>query len=184
MERRPLDVLRWQRCLIDASGAATAQDVLDRLRRRLVEVAAEADGLPLAVRVETAGACPAHARIAARPQHWADEVRATALDAGAGNIWIEKVRLGTSLPIDLDAALQADGPLGELARWIDSLKADPELLATLVRAELADLSKKLPRELTEGPDALQFDEPGAARELLEEVRQMLVAGLSAGEGEK
>jgi DNA repair protein SbcD/Mre11 len=180
-EFQPLDVLRWQRCWVDASGAPTVEELLDRVRRRLAELVAASDGLPLAVRVETAGPCTAHRQVAARPQQWTNDVRSLALDVGAGDLWIEKVRLSTSLPADLDDARSADGPVGELARWIDQLKSDPETLARLVGSELTDLYKKLPAELTEGPDALDLQRPEAMQGLLDQVRQMLVSQLSSRE---
>jgi DNA repair protein SbcD/Mre11 len=181
-EPRPLDVLRWERCWVDASGAETPQELLDRIRRQLAQLAAASDGLPLAVRVETAGPCPAHRQIAASPQRWTNEIRAAGLDIAGGSIWIEKVRLATTLPVELDDALGADGPIGELARWIEHLKHDPEAVAQLLSTELAELRKKLPVELTEGPDALDLGGPDSAGELLDQVRQMLVGQLSAREG--
>ena len=50
----PLDVFRWQSCWVDAAGAASKEDLLDRFRQRLAKLMAESDGLSLAVRVETA----------------------------------------------------------------------------------------------------------------------------------
>jgi DNA repair protein SbcD/Mre11 len=181
-EMRPLDVFRWERCWVDASGAATSQELLDRVRRRLGELVTQSDGLPLAVRVETSGPCAAHRLIAARPQQWIGEIRSAAIDVGAGSLWIEKVRVATSLPVELDEALTADGPVGELVRLIEELKTDPEKLEQLIGSELAELRKKLPPELTEGPESLDLGRADATGELLDQVRQMLVAQLGAREG--
>ena len=139
---KPLDVFRWQRCWVDALGARTPQELLDRVSGKLSELMAGADGLPLAVRVELAGPCPAHRQIAARVQHWTDEVRAAALDLGAGSLWVEKVRVGTTLPVELDDARSAEGPIGELARLIDELKSDPDSLGRLLADELAELQEE------------------------------------------
>jgi DNA repair exonuclease SbcCD nuclease subunit len=180
-ELHALDVFRWERCWVDASGADTASELLDRVRRKLVELAAGSDGLPLAVRVETSGPCPAHRHLAARPQQWTNEVRAAAIDAGGGNLWVEKVRTTTSLPVKLDDAMAADGPVGELVRLIEELKADPERLTAVLQSELAELQRKLPAELTEGPEAIRFDAPDARGELLDQVRQLLVGQLCCRE---
>jgi DNA repair exonuclease SbcCD nuclease subunit len=180
-ELRALDVFRWQTCWIDAAGAATKDDLLDRFRRRLGALMAENDSMPLAIRVETSGACQAHEEIAARPEQWTNDIRAAALDLSGGRVWIEKVRTATTLPVDLDAALVADGPVGELARLIDELRDDPESVALLLVDNLAELRKKLPPELTEGPDAIDLGKPETTCELLDQVRQLLVSQLVSRE---
>jgi DNA repair exonuclease SbcCD nuclease subunit len=178
----PLDVLRWEVCQVDATAADSPDELLDRLRERLHEVLASAEDRPLAVRVETAGRCGAHRHLAAHPQQWINEVRATALEVGAGRIWIEKVRTATALPANLDDARAAGGPLGELVQWIDELKSDPLAVEQLLGGELAELRKKLPHELIEGPDALDLGQSEAMGELLDEVRQMLLDELTPREG--
>ena len=102
-ELRPLDVFRWQSCWVDASGAATKEDLLDRFRQRLAK--------PCAERRPAAGcagrdqrALPAHQEIAGRPEQWVADIRSTALDLSGGRVWIEKVRTATPLPVDLDQA--------------------------------------------------------------------------------
>jgi DNA repair exonuclease SbcCD nuclease subunit len=180
-EFRPLDVFRWQSCWVDATGADTPHELLDRIRQRLGDLLKASDGLPLAVRVETGGPCSAHRQLAAEPQQWVNEIRSTALDLGAGRLWIEKVRISTSLPVNLDDALEADGPLGELARLIEELKSDPEMLGRLLGDDMAELKKKLPPELTEGPESLDLGRGSSMGELLEQVRQMLVSQLGSQE---
>lgn len=181
-ELQPLDVFRWQRCWVDAAGAETPPELLDRLRLRLAQLVTEAGGLPLAVRVEMSGPCGAHRQLAARPQQWINEIRSAAIDVGAGNLWIEKVHTATSLPLRLDDALTADGPIGELARLIEELKSDRELLSRLLGDDMVELRKKLPPELMEGPEAIDLGRSESTGELLEEVRQMLVSQLSSREG--
>jgi DNA repair protein SbcD/Mre11 len=181
-ELRPLDVFRWQTCWIDAGGAAVKDDLLDRFRQRLEQILKENDGFSLAVRVETSGPCEAHREIAARPEQWVNDIRATALDLSSGRVWIEKVRTATTLPANLDQALLADGPVGELARLIDELRSDPEAVNRLLADDLRELRRKLPPELTEGPEAIDLERADATQELLDQVRQLLVGQLVSQEG--
>ena len=183
-ELRPLDVFRWQSCWIDAAGAATKEELLDRFRQRLAELMAESDGLSLAVRIETSGPCAAHQEIAARPEQWVNDIRSTALDLSAGRVWVEKVRTATTLPVNLDEASLADGPVGELARLIEELRGDPEAVQRLLADDLGELRKKLPPELTEGPEAIDLGKPDTTGELLDQVRQMLVGQMVSREGAK
>lgn len=181
LETTDLDVLRWEICDVDANDAETGDEVLARVRERLQSVLQSADDRPLAVRVRISGPCPAHAMIAARPEQWTNEIRAAALDVGTGRIWIEKVKLQTSLPRDVDHAEWAEGPLGELIRYLEELEADDAALAEL-SGELGDLRKKLPTELRDGSSALDLETAAAMREQLGPVRQMLVSRLlAAGE---
>ncbi len=183
LEPYHLDVLRWQTCAVDVTGAETSDEVLDQVRHELSCLASAADGLPLAVRVELRGACAAHRQIAAAPRQFVDDVRATALDVG-GDVWIEKVKRHTASPVDLAAMAVADGPLGELVELIEQLKTSPDELQAILGSDLKTLNKKLPAELTEQSDLLNVAEQQSGEQsadLLEEVGQMLVRRLSARE---
>ena len=179
LEPRSLDVLRWELCRVDASDAASASDLLDRIRGQLAEIVKGLEDRLWAVRVEITGACRAHRSLAAQPLNWTNEVRAAALDVGCGSLWVEKVLVDTSPPARVDSAALLDGPLGELVEYVRELRAAPESLLTLDQT-LADFQDKLPPELREGPDALGLDRPPALRQLLDQVEQMLIQQLSAG----
>ena len=183
VEPRWLDVLRWETCRVDPSTVETGHDLLDRIRKHLAALAAQADDRPLAVRVEVAGPCPAHRALAAEPHRWTNEIRALAQDVGSGELWIEKVSMRTWTPADRASALAADGPIGELIQGIAELKSDPARLASL-GGELEDLFDKLPPELKEGAGAIGLDRPERIREILAEAEQILVHQLLSREGAK
>ncbi|MGO8751592.1 MAG: metallophosphoesterase family protein [Thermoguttaceae bacterium] len=174
-----LDVLRWEPCRVSGDGARTPEELLDRIRRRLLELCRGAEGRPLAVRVQVDGPCAAHRLLSAAPDRFMNEVRAVAHDAG-GEIWIEKISLGTSLPPELNLSQFADGPLGELVQYVTELRSSPEAMAAL-RSELADFCEKLPAELTEGDGPLRLDQPENLRTMLDQVEQMLIHQLLSGE---
>jgi DNA repair exonuclease SbcCD nuclease subunit len=175
-ERHFLDVLRWERCLVDAAGAEHASEIPDRAADAFRTLLEEHPGMPLAVRVEVRGDCPAHEKLAAEPHRWTNEIRSAALDAGGGTIWVEKVKLQTALPVDRRPALLTEGPIGELIRYLEELRADEAKLDAL-KEELAPLRKKLPAELLQGPDALDLDSHAALRSALGSVEQLLIARL-------
>jgi exonuclease SbcD len=183
MEPHFLDVLRWEQCRVDCTGAATEDDVLERFRSEFQKLLQQADDRLLAVRVELSGACQAHKRLAARPEQVIGEIRAQAQQTGGGDAWVEKVKVLTSLPQDLDDAYVTEGPLGELNQLIADLAADDRQLLALGN-ELADLKKKLPAELKEGPDGLDLDSPHRLRTILNEVQQILTNRLVPSGGER
>ena len=183
VEHRDLDVFRWAACEVDATGAASAGEVLDRAGRALEREVAAAEGRAVAVRLVVAGACPAHGALLAASDHWVQECRALALSFGEGKVWIEKVRLRTRPTAGLDpfeASFAGDDALGGLLRSIPDLGADGEL-AELAEG-FADLRRKLPAELfigSEGGEALDPTRPEELRPLLDEVRDLLLARLLA-----
>ncbi|NUQ61862.1 MAG: DNA repair exonuclease [Pirellulales bacterium] len=179
LEPQATDVFRWEVCRLTAGDVETGYDLLDRVRERLTGLAQAADGRSLAVRVELSGACPAHRALAAEPHRWREEIRAVAQDIGSGGVWVEKVSLATSPPGLERQSL--DGPVGGLVRYVEDIRQSPEKVASLA-GELTDLRDKLPPELKEGPDALDFDRPERIREMLEQVEQLLVHQLLSREG--
>ena len=176
IEFEPLDVLRWERCQVDAGECQSGYDVLDRASEMLDRLLAGSEGRPLAVRFEIGGACPAHEKLVAEPQRWLNEIRSLARDLGQGSVWIEKVRFQTSPPRAIDPAALEDGPLGELFHYIADLRNDPAATAKLAD-ELVDLWRKLPAEFKESDDALRLDDAAGVGRLLDQIQPLLASRL-------
>jgi hypothetical protein len=96
-------------------------------------------------------------------------------------MWVEKILLESRLELDVSGLRIRDDPIGELARLAQSLKdGAPGDLAALA-AELADLKRKLPAELSEGAEAIALDDPDFLRRAIEEVEQSLIPRLIEAE---
>lgn len=160
LEFRSLDVFRWEVCSVSAKDDDTADDVLAGFDTLLGETVDAADGLPLAVRVEIAGCCAAHAEFAAHPRHWREEFRNAAIQSGHGRAWLEKISFRTRSPLEPNE-LPDDGPLEELRGVLSEVRESAEKREELLSV-LEPLLKKLPRELTRGDDALPFAESETA----------------------
>jgi hypothetical protein len=174
---RPLDVVRWETVSVDAAGAASAYDILDRFRAALPALlTSNPDGLTV-VRVSVDGATDVHDELRSDPERWENEIRAAACEEGAERLWVEKVRLATAPMIR--GPVEHGGALGLLLEMIEEIRSDPSRLDDLA-AELSELERKLPREVREVAGA-----QGAARSewlagLLTECRSMLVRRLTKG----
>jgi DNA repair exonuclease SbcCD nuclease subunit len=179
-EFQSLDVLRWERCEVDTRGAENADAVMERVSHQLQRQLETSAERPMAVRVDISGLCPAHAQLQASAHKWTNEVRNVANEVGADQIWIEKVKLRT-VPPQAEAADKSDGPTAELLDLLDHLRANDSQLACL-HGELADLEKKLPPEVKEGPDALNLADPAWLRGVLDRVGPMLIDRLRTREG--
>jgi exonuclease SbcD len=172
---RPLDVIRWMWCEVDASGSDRGYDVVDRICGQ-IEVLLEQSDLPMVTRIEVDGSCHAHAEFAADLEHWTNEIRSAAMDVSNGRIWIEKVRLRTNPLSEGKVSEPADGPVGEILHLLDEVQSDPARFGTLSES-LSDFWKKLPREIKEGRDAISPDNTEWQTNILDQVRPMLLRRL-------
>ncbi len=170
----PLDVLRWEHCQIDATGSATSEDVLHQLSQHLQQLLATHDDLPLAVRVTFTGRCAAHAELSADLEGWRQQVRATAVEASAGRVWVEKVYLNTQS--EAEHRPIAEGPL-LLLREIFEQAAGDELLLTELATEYDELVRKLSAERVPLPTS----EPQWLRQTLASVHAELFDRLQRGD---
>jgi DNA repair exonuclease SbcCD nuclease subunit len=175
---RPLDVIRWFRLRLDVSGRGAGYDVIDAVAPALQEIVEQNEGMPMVVRVEVLGACPAHDELVSDPERWTNEIRSAAVDVGGGALWIEKVKLLTEAPHDVKSLKSAGGPVAEIARYLDEVQADPSRLRELAGA-LGELNKKLPKELREGEDGLLLDDQQWVAGILGQVRSLLIHRLMA-----
>ncbi len=176
LEFRPLDVVRWVTAEVDATGAVGGYDVVDRFGQRLEALLEENEGMPLATRTIIKGETAAHSEILSDVERWSNEIRAAAMEAGGGRVWVEKIRFEITEPSSDTSLRPSDGAMGELSDLLAELAADPGARRGLA-TELADLDRKMPRELKEGSDGIRFDDAAWLGSLLEQVRPMLIERL-------
>ncbi|WP_435020174.1 metallophosphoesterase family protein [Tundrisphaera sp. TA3] len=178
-EFRPLDVLRWAMCRIDASAARSPDDVVDAFQDQIAGLLDAADRRHLAVRVRVSGATAAHSVLVARAEDWSNDIRSVAISHGADRIWVESVKVRTSPPRRAKGSDPgADGPLAELDLIIADLLGDESRLVAFAGDQLGDLRKKLPPELIRS-DAVDLADPRWLRHELEHARALLEARFDA-----
>jgi len=187
VEARPLDVVRWDVRPVDVSQARDLDDVLEAVARDLDGAVTLAEGRTLAARVDLTGVSAAHGRLAAHPEHVAQQIRALAVDRFGERVWVEKVRVRTRAPARTGSGVAADGGGGDsltgLVRSLEEMQADDRLIEDLASA-FKDLREKLPAEVvdSEGPEALDVTNPDHLKGLTVEARDLLVARLTGEEG--
>ncbi len=173
IEFRPLDVFRWEVCVVSCAGCSTSEEILDRFRDSLRSLLAKHDRLPLGVRVRLEGPTAAHQRLTSQRTAITAEIRTIATIVSDGLAWVEQVRIATHEPIAKGAPDLGEGPLAELERYFDELPRNEQAITQLTD-ELKDLAKKLPTELMLPPDGLQLDNPDWIREIVRELKPMLM----------
>ncbi len=180
---KPLDVARWERCSIDATGLENPDGLFSLLEAALGPVVAANANMPLAVRVEIRGACRAHQHFLSRETHWRNEVRGAAIVYGSESMWVEKVQFLTSFPRDDRETVRWDGPLGELAAVINQARGDAQWQEDVLR-QLDGLWGKLPGELKIGDWKSPLEQGPWLEQLIERAGVMLLQELRGKEGEE
>jgi exonuclease SbcD len=183
MEPRELDVLRWYFRELDATGEVDVDDVLEMVASAVRRESEQNDGLLVAMRLLVSGQCKAHLEIASESERLVNEIRMMATDVSGGSVWLEKVLIRTRMPANLDEMSKRDDPIGGLLRGIQQFGSDNEAIAGMMK-ELAELKRRLPSELQYGDDAIDLDDPVRRREMMEQVRQMLIGRLLSKGGEE
>ncbi len=183
LEPVALDVFRWALCTVDLTGARTAGDVMEQVRRSLQKEREDAEDRPLAVRVRLQGATAMAEELAARPDVWLQQIRMLGAEMGSGDIWIEKLETAVAGRLDLDAVMAEDSGF---ARMLGEIQAVPCALDGVpgLSDVVAELVQKIPIEAV-GPESdLDLHDPDTVQRLVRESRQMLMGRLLAMGGEQ
>ena len=152
------DKARFGQIVVDASHFDENLALLREIETQARDLASEAEGRLLALRVKLTGAAPLHGALAADPQFWRDEIEAAA-QRGGEDIWLEKLVAAT-----LPAATASSGLDFDFAAQLDECLVDAALREQAIAA-LAQIESKF-------GSALLRDDIDA---LLTEARDMALA---------
>ena len=174
----PLDVLRWDRATVDAGDCRGIDDVLECVASEIESRHGQADGRPLAMRVELTGETAVNGQLHANKHRWTNDIRALARDVGKGEVWIEKVRLLTTDPASRPTPANVpDDALSEVASLFQQIRDDSSRARTL-GFDLGDVVKKLPAELK---DLARLDDDDWLSEVLAAAEPLLHSRLMGTE---
>ena len=175
VDHHTLDVLRWRRLPVDASGATMRDEVLGRLRLLLDTATLEAEGRLLVVRVTVIGECEAHAELVASAAETLQYVRAVAAEvAGPDQLWIESVVVDTRPAVDLAALRLQPGPVGAL---VTALDRNPTVDAGL-KAFVDDQLRRARGVLPASHPCVRIAAGDVPDELVQRARAMVLAELA------
>jgi len=172
-----LDVLRWFHLLVDLTDMLTGTASLNLVDQALRDALEEADGRPIAVRVELTGACGAHWEFFKDSHRWTNEIRAAGYNIDAEMVWVEKVKFNTLPPRSeslTSETLDSEGPLAEMIQSIDKNIQDDSVIQHFAHV-LEPLRQKLPSQLTSGDENLDLTDAKFLREIAKDARNLLLA---------
>lgn len=180
VEHRDLDVMRWSLCKLDVTDIASADEIYEQARAGLQAVLDDAEGRPAAARLVLHGVCPAHSRLHADREYWVQEYRALCSSLGGAGVWLEKVSIDTRPYVSADDVFARDDALGGLLRGIRDLELDDIALDELAH-EMSALRQKLPAEILSGEDHYDPTDPERIKDILEDIKALLVKQLLSTE---
>ena len=173
-EHRALDLVRWEKVLVDVEAVENEAEALARVGDRLQQKLAQADGRLLAVRLILSGATPLHGRF----KHDLPWLRAECIAQGqmvAGDrIWIEEVLVETRAVQDLAQLAERD----DLTRLVLETLQAADAGGLEIDAETTAMLRLLPAEIRNEMEAQLAED--ARSSLLDDVRSILLEALQHG----
>lgn len=172
IEHVPLDVVRWARVTIDVSGADTIEKIAALMTRAIERARDDADRRTLAARIVLEGETPIHRNLKTESARLDAEAAEAAL--GAGDVWIERVEVGTTAPAATGAPDEAIAALYDAVEALKNGRSDREKFQEAIFA--------LPNRFSTGlrKDAeLEALDNAALNAILDDARDILLAKLSS-----
>jgi exonuclease SbcD len=174
----PLDVVRWSVLTLPIDGIEDPAAFLQSAGR-VMQAAHEAGGGRMSAwRLLVEGTGPLHARLCARADELAAELRQLAEQASGGLAWVEKIRVRSRLPIAVSPQGTFEDPIAECRRLAAELLEDGAGLRAFADPLLHDLLAKLPADLRHGPLAVGLDDPEVLAGLVREAEALLLGRLT------
>ncbi|MBF0425418.1 MAG: DNA repair exonuclease [Magnetococcales bacterium] len=179
MHFEAVDLFRWEVLPVDLEGATDLEIALAGVEQACREVWQRDPGHPLCLRVVFQGRTPLHGSLHGDPDALIAACQAKVDLVGAG-IWIEKVRVATSLEQAAGIGSERQDETGTLLRVVRDMANDPSALTEL-QAEFNEMLQRLPAPArpAQAADATLPQEAWAA--LLEEALALLAYRLGGPE---
>ena len=183
MNHIPLDVLRWEILDIDASLHSEYDQLLLAIEERLEKSLDEAEGRMVAVRIIVTGNTVLYEDLLKNREGFLNNIRAAAFTVGHGQIWIEKLKIKMTAPIDESNQLSDENnPVTAIFNWLETCEMDE--LVSDVKKELSAIINALPTELKKGDNHVIPDTVSMLEEKLQEVEQLVKLELKMERGNK
>lgn len=145
-ERIFVDVVRWERALVDLAGAATRADAMNRTRAAFETIMAGADGRRVACRVVLTGRTAAHSELFGQARALRADVVGQALTVGGDDLWIEKIGVETEPELDPAVIAGRADALADLQALLAEAADDADFNASLAD-DFRTLLAKMPADL-------------------------------------
>ncbi|MCK4445747.1 MAG: DNA repair exonuclease [Candidatus Marinimicrobia bacterium] len=172
-EFKPLDVVRWFEVESDTSDISSPFDLIDDTMEKINKLLIENEKVVLVIRITLNRYSKALEKIASDMEKWSNEFRAAAINIGNNRVWIEKIKIQAEHKPADKKIFNSGSPIAELLDYINEIQDDPKILS-VIENEFTDLRRKLPSELTEGSEVINFSNKDWISGILNQVGPMLL----------
>ena len=176
VERRTLDVVRWQDVPVILDQVGEEAEAIKRIRAALADAVKMAEDRLLAARITLTGASPLHGNLHREAQRWRAEILGIAQDFGEAAVWIEQVKVATSPVYDLNQLAERDVLTKIVLETLDQATHDLDDLP----ADIIEMLDVLPLEVR--AEAEGEWEAGRRAALMADVRAIILDSLQTKGG--
>lgn len=180
VERLCVDMLRWYVVDVDASVAATLQEVASLAGRAIEQLIFEVTvPMHLALRVRIIGKTTTHGELFGLETQLREEILGQVASQGADRIWVEKVKIETESSVDsLNINTRSDA-ISELQGFLDEIDEDKQFHEFLL-SELKPLADRAPLDLIRAVPELNYIRSGDIESIVKTIKSGLMDYLRTG----
>jgi DNA repair exonuclease SbcCD nuclease subunit len=180
VERLCVDMLRWYVVDVDASVAATLQEVASLAGRAIEQLIFEVTApMHLALRVRIIGKTTTHGELFGLETQLREEILGQVASQGADRIWVEKVKIETESSVDsLNINTRSDA-ISELQGFLDEIDEDKQFHEFLL-SELKPLADRAPLDLIHAVPELNYIRSGDIESIVKTIKSGLMDYLRTG----
>ncbi len=161
-----LDVVRWEKCIIQGSSLNHLDDVFDQFQEWLTSALAACGEKLLVVRVEVTGTTIHSEALRYQSSSMVGGLRSIAVSHGRGRVWIEQLKIRTkSKPVG-NSESEIEGPLASLNAILEMLRGEGDC-GELIKDDVKNLQKKLPHDILDWRAEFALDDKAVLDDLLE-----------------
>lgn len=180
VERLCVDMLRWYVVDVDASVAATLQEVASLAGRAIEQLIFEVTApMHLALRVRIIGKTTTNGELFGLETQLREEILGQVASQGADRIWVEKVKIETESSVDsLNINTRSDA-ISELQGFLDEIDDDKQFHEFLL-SELKPLADRAPLDLIRAVPELNYIRSGDIESIVKTIKSGLMDYLRTG----
>jgi DNA repair protein SbcD/Mre11 len=182
VERLCVDMLRWYVVDVDASVAATLQEVASLAGRAIEQLIFEVTApMHLALRVRIIGKTTTHGELFGLETQLREEILGQVASQGADRIWVEKVKIETESSVDslnINTNTRSDA-ISELQGFLDEIDEDKQFHEFLL-SELKPLADRAPLDLIRAVPELNYIRSGDIESIVKTIKSGLMDYLRTG----
>ena len=177
VERRALDVVRWQVLEIDLAGVAEESEALNRVAQSMAGAVGEAEGRMIAARIVFAGSTPLHGSLHRETNRWRAELLGRAQEIGEAALWIERIQVATTPVYDLAQLAERDALTHIVLETLEQARVESETFPN----EIKEMLDVLPPEIRSDVESEWCE--GRRTTSMEEVRAIILDALGTKGGQ-